>query len=41
MGGWQRSGGGGVVVRVFGLGSSVVMVVLCGCGWVVLGCDGL
>ena len=33
MGGWQRNGGGGVVVCVFGMGSSVVMVVLCECGW--------
>ena len=33
MDGWQRNGGGGVVVCVFCMGSSVVMVVLFGCGW--------
>ena len=27
----ERNGDGGVVVCVFGMGSSVVMVVLCGC----------
>ena len=41
MGGWQRIGDDGVVVCVFGMSSSVVMVVLCGCDWVVVGCDGL
>ena len=30
-----------VVVYICGMGSSVVMVVLCVHGWVVVGCDGL
>ena len=29
----ERNGGGGVVLCVFGMGSSVVLVVLCGCDW--------
>ena len=39
--GWQRDGGGGLVVCVIGMGSSVVVVMLCGCVGVVVGCDGL